>query len=418
MAMGEQMAVVDVPSKRDVALQRNQKVSRALHDAARKARLSVRGASGWQSGFSRRGRNARYFALLSAIPLLILPLLTGVVYFGFLASDQFQVEARFAVKGGETLPTDTVGALTGFPSMTQAQDALIVTDYVQSRALVEKLDGQIELRNLFGREDVDYFSRFNPSEPIEELVRYWRWRTTVTIEPQSGILTIKTRAFRPEDALAISNAIVRASEALVNDMSDRSRRDAVATSLEDVKRAERRLVAVREEFRQLRDSQGILDASKSADAATKMLGDLKLERIRLENEMRVTTRSMAPNTPQMQVLKARLDAMTGQIDRIEQTMTGDDRNSARVLSQSYAVFDKLRLDQQWAEKHYQTVASTYERARIDAERQHVFLENVVQPTLPQQAEFPRRGWNMLLIALTSFGLWFGVVYLRSVLKGN
>jgi capsular polysaccharide transport system permease protein len=388
--MGEQIAVVEVPTKRDVALQRNQKLSRALTDAARKARLSVRGASGWQSGFSRRGRNARYFALLSAIPLLVLPLLTGTIYFGLMASDQFQVEARFAVKGGESLPIDAVGVLTGFPSMTQAQDALIVTDYVQSRAIVEKLDREIDLRNLFARGDVDFFSRFDPSQPIEELVRYWRWRTTVTIEPQSGILTIKTRAFRPEDSLAISNAIVRASEGLVNDLSDRSRRDAVSKSLEDVKRAEQRLVGVREEFRQLRDSQGILDATKSADAATKMLGELKLERIKLENEMRVTTRSMAPNTPQMQVLKARLDAMTGQIDRIEQSMTGEERASARVLSQSYAVFDKLRLDQQWAEKQYQTAATAFERARIDAERQHVYLENIVQPTLPQQAEYPRR----------------------------
>ncbi|MBV9077657.1 MAG: hypothetical protein JO048_09245 [Methylobacteriaceae bacterium] len=419
--MQEQATLPQLAPGRDLALERSQKVSRALHDAARKARLTVRSGAAWQVA-SRGGRANRSFAIVSALVLFVLPTLTAAIFFGLVASDQFEAESQFAVKGREFGLSDLVGSngssqLQSLQNFSQTQDGLVIVDYVNSRALVEKLDREIGLRAMYTKPGIDYFFRFDPEEPIEDFVRYWRKRLYSHIDA-SGIITVKVRAFSREDALRIGQAIVSASEQLVNDMSGRSRRDALAKSQEEVARAEQRLVTIREEVRRLRDKERLIDPAKSGEALLKLVGDLRLDKAKLENEYKTSSRSLIPTAPQMQVLKARLDALNGQIAGIENEMTAaEGAGDQAALSGAMPAFDKAKLDQSWAEKFYQTVAASLEKARLDAERQQVYLESFVHPVMPEGPEFPRRAWNTFMVALAAFGLWFTVNYLRAALRG-
>jgi capsular polysaccharide transport system permease protein len=271
--------------------------------------------------------------------MFVIPTIAAAIFFGLIASDQFEVESQFAIKGRELGPVDAIGALTGMPSLSQAQDGLVIIDYIKSRSLVEKLDREIGLRNFYTRDDIDWIYRFDAEDPIEDFVKYWRKRIYTHIE-NSGIVTVRIRAFTPEDALTVGRAVLAASEQLVNDMSNRSRRDALAQAQEEVSRAETRLVAVREEVRKLRDRERLLDPGKSGEALVKLVGELKLDRIKLDNEYRVSSRSLVPTAPQMQVLKARLDAVTDQIASIEAEMTN--ANSGREGSLSGASQASIR----------------------------------------------------------------------------
>lgn len=414
--MHDQITLHD-PSKRELALERSQKISRALHDAARKARQTVRGTTVWQPGFSRARRGSRHFALVTALTVCIGPTLVLAAYLGLVASDQYQVEAKFAVRNRETLGTDLIGSLTGLPALQQAQDGLVVMDYVKSRAIVEKIDGQLDIRSMFSRPGIDFFSRSDASEPIEEFVRYWHSRVKVDVKLPSGIMELKVRAFSPEDALRISNAVIVASEQLVNDISNRSRQDAVTKALEEVNRAEERLAVVRERTRTTRNEQSLIDPKKSGDELIKVLSELEFDRSKLQTELQVGARRLSPSAPQMQQLKAKLEAQNDRIAEFRSTMTtGNAAGRSGTLSGSYAEFDKARLDQEWAEKYYQTVAGSLEKARVDNERQQVYLEAFVQPILPQQAEYPRRLWIISLMALGSTAAWLALNYVRSLLR--
>lgn len=401
-------------SKREVALDRSQRISRALQDAARKARLSVRGGRGWQGGQSR-GRAGRSFALLSALVVFVLPTLGGAVYYGLLASDQYLVEAQFAVKARQPEATDMMGKLTGLPSLQQAQDALVVVDYVRSRAIVEKLDGELGLRAMFARPEVTFVDRFDPADPVEKLTRYWKKMMVVHVDA-SGIINLRVRAYRPEDALRIGEAVLRMSERLINDMSMRQRRDAVDKSQAEVERAERRLVELREQVRLVRDREGVLDPKKAGEALLLVIGQARGQKIRLEDEIRVGQRSVSADAPQMRVLIARLEALNGQIAKLEGEMTSTNASGTVSLSRSLASYDKAVLDQTSAEKVYTLVAASLEKARMEASRQQVFVESFIEPVLPQEPEFPRRLWNTFLVGLASFGAWFGLTYVRAAIK--
>lgn len=405
-----------VPStKRDVALDRSQRVSRALQDAARKARLSVRGNRSWQ-GTSSRDRSGRSFSLLSAIVLFILPTIGGAIYYGLLASDQYLVEAQFAVRARQPEATDMLGKVSGLPSLQQAQDSLVVVDYIHSRALVEKLDRQLDLRAMYARQEVGFLDRFDPADPIEKLTRYWKKMTVVRVDT-SGIVNLRLRAYRPEDAVQIGEAVLRQSEALINDMSMRLRQDAVMKAQSEVDRAEKRLVALRDQVRQVRDREGVIDPKKTAESLLLVLGQARVTKIKLEDEIRVQLRTLSPSAPQLQVVKARLDALNAQIAKLEGEMTASPGSAGNALSSSFSSIDRALLDQQAAEKVYTLIAASLEKARMEASRQQVFLEAFVEPVLPQEAEFPRRLWSTFLVGLASFAVWFVVNYVRSSIKG-
>src|SRR6202007_2052605 len=81
-------------------------------------------------------------------------------------------------------------------------------------------------------------ARLKRNASIEDLVDYWNSMVTTNIDGPSGIVTVAARAFRQEDALALSQAIIVASEKLVNEVSARARNDAMRRAEGEVRRNE------------------------------------------------------------------------------------------------------------------------------------------------------------------------------------
>jgi capsular polysaccharide transport system permease protein len=345
----------------------------------------------------------------------LLPALLVVAYIGVGMSSQYMSEARFAVRGGERVSVDPVSALTGLASFTQAQDSLIVVNYVKSRAVVEDLERTIDLRKMFSRRDIDWLSRFNEKAPIEDLVKYWRWKIETTVESPSGIITIQVRAFSPEDALKIANAVVSLSEQLINTISSRARRDAMDEAESELAQAEKRLGDVRVALHDLRDAQSTLDPRRTAEGINKLVGELRLERARLEEEANSARRSqVTEGAPQMQLLRTRIQVVGDQIAALEGQLTSADKSETPV-SVKITRFDELELERQIAEKQYTLALAAFERARANAAHQKVYLMTFVSPLLPQDVAWPKRFWLSLAGLATVAALYsiirFGAVRL-------
>jgi capsular polysaccharide transport system permease protein len=389
---------------RRVAWERSLTISNELRKAARGIRLAKSKAVADWTRIGDGVLNYRQFSTLRgpwsrlAGPIVgfLFPVLVVVGYITFGMSGQYMSEARFAVRGGERVNADPIASLTGLSSFTQAQDSLIVVNYVKSQAIVENLDRTIGLRDMFSRHDIDWLSRFNRNDSIEKLVKYWRWKIKANVESPSGIITVQVRAFSPEDALKIANAIVSSSEQLINTMSTRARQDAMEEAESELGRAEKRLGEVREALHNLRNAQSTLDPRRTAEGINKLIGELRLERARLEEEANSVRRSQVNETaPQMQLLRTRIQVIGDQITDLERQLTSTTETSATPVSGKITRFDELELERQIAEKQYTLAVAAFERARVNAERQKVYLINFVSPLLPQDVVWPKRFWLSL-----------------------
>ena len=88
----------------------------------------------------------------------MIPTLGAIVYFGFIAANQYEAEAEFTVSAGESPLRDGVESFSGVPFQLILQDTQIITNFLHSREIVEELNKRINsgrstppTRRTFGR---------------------------------------------------------------------------------------------------------------------------------------------------------------------------------------------------------------------------------------------------------------------------
>ena len=146
----------------------------------------------------------------------------------------------------------------------------------------------------------------------------------------------------------------------------------------------------------------------------KLTGDLRLELAKMESEYASSRRSMSETSPPMRVLEARIRSARDQLRLIEGRMTQTSRAGDvaagtaagdPALAESMGRFDRLNLEQGFAQKQYVDAAAAFERARMELDTQHVYLATFLQPVLAQDALYPKKGWILAAFAAICLVLW-------------
>ncbi len=395
--------------------ERSQQVSRALSDAARRLRFTSQGRRAHPGGFrARRGRLlVKLLYIASFFAMVAVPSLGASVYYGLIAADQFEAEAKFAVRSGALAGLDPLTTLTGVPAVQIIQDTQVVTDFIRSRAVVDELQSAVDLRNLYGREEADWWSRLRPDKPVEKVLKYWQSMISIGIEMPGGIVHFNARAFRPEDSVAIVRAVVAASEKLVNNMNDRSRRDAVSFADQEMQLATTRLAQARADLEVARNREGTLDATTSAIGINAIISIVRAQQLQMKQQLDTTMASnVSAQAPQVRDLRLRIEAADRQIEQLQREMTSTAAGDAPTLSASMTRLAALTMRSRVAETQYTSAAVSLERARMASLTKQIYLTSFVQPVLPEEAQYPRRYWIVFLvfaIGLVSWGAFCGLV---------
>jgi capsular polysaccharide transport system permease protein len=413
------------------ALEHAQAVSRALADAARRARFSARARGAYRGGSFAARRGARAFRVLTFalfVALVALPNIAASVYLGLLASDQFVSEAKFTVSSGAIPKLDALGSVTGLPSMEIFQDTQIAINFIESRAMVEQLERRVGLRDAYGSEKIDWIARFNKSRPIEKFTDYWanNWLTKmcdVSISLPSGIVTLKIRAFSPSDAKRIAKAVIELTERQINNLNDRMWRDTVHFSEQELQRAGERLKAARVRYEKVRNLEGLLDVRQTSDALNGLLAQLETDTLTAQQDYQTQSQYVAEAAPQLRVLKARIDAMNSQIAELKTQITARKEKSIsaiaeKALSGKMTKFAELDLEQQIATQRYSSAVTAVEAARIMGENKMIYLHQIVAPALPEESLYPRRWLTFGLILLASLLLWGASVGVATFVRNH
>lgn len=391
------------------ATERARRISESLSETARRLRFATGARSPVPTTHrARRSRQvARTVALLSFLVLAALPSLAFTLYFGLIAANQYVAEARFAVRSGSMAGVDALASLTGVPSMQVIQDTQIVTNYVESRALVEHLTENADLRDRYSVPEADFYARLDPEKPIERIVKYWNAMSDVEIEMPGGIVVLTVRAFRPNDAVALANAVVEASEQLVNDMNDRARRDAVSNAEHELRLAADRLSNARATLETARNQERMIDAPSEAKKVDTLIAALRTQQLEFEQQYAVARKSVSDDAPQMKDLRSRIDATVRQIEQLQAELTARPVGAGvgPTLAASMSRLSSLELERQIAQTQYTNAAAALERARLASLSKQIYLTTFVRPAAAEEARYPRRVLNSALSVAGAFSLW-------------
>jgi capsular polysaccharide transport system permease protein len=326
----------------------------------------------------------RLFALTVVIPTTL-----AILYFGFFASDVYVSESRFVVRAPDKPAASGLGVLLKTAGFSNAGDEIYAAhEYVKSRDALRALNAGGAVERAYERPGISIFDRFNPvglSGSFEDLYNYYLHKIDIQYGTTTSITTLTVRAFTPQDAQRINRQLLERSEDVVNRLNNRGRSDLVTFATQEVVEAK---IAARDaalELARFRNARGIVDPEKQATLQLEMVSRLQDELIGAKTQLQ-QLRAMAPENPQIPILEVRISSLSRQIDEQLGLVAGNRQS----LSANAAQYQRLELEREFADRRLAAAMNSLEESRNEARRKQAYVERIVQPSLPDEAQEPRR----------------------------
>lgn len=356
--------------------------------------------SGKKKGLVERIKGVnRIFALTVVVPTTI-----AIVYFGLIASDVYVSESRFVVRSPQRqTQSSVVGALLQGTGFSRSQDDTYpLIDYIQSRDALKELNRGGYIANAFG-DHGDIVSHFSKGldNSFEALWKYYtKHIISVDLDSTSGITTLQVRGYTAEDAAKINETLLEMSERLVNRMNERAASDTVKFAQDQVDEAAIKAKNAAAALAAYRNSNTVFDPDRQSALQLQQVTLLQTQLYAAQTQL-IQLQSIAPQNPQIPVLKSSITTLEQQIGGATGGVTGA-KNS---LSEKAATYARLQLDVQFAEKQLASTMAALESARAEAQRKQLYLERLVQPNTPDVAIEPKRAKGIFEVFALGMILW-------------
>jgi len=352
--------------------------------------------------------------------LVILPSLLAALYFYAVAAPQYVSEARFVVNSRSSDVNAQMSAMRGLAGAAlggfggaASGEANSVRDFLTSLDAVKEADDRLDLISLWRRPEADILARLWDTEP-GLLTRYYNSMVNVTLDPTTNVTTLRVRSFRPQDSLALAEALLESAEALVNRLSERARNDTLRLAQQEIDIAERRVLESRSAMVRFREQERDLDSAGTAQAAVALRGQLEAALAQARAELTERLQFMRPDNPALQITRNRIEALERQIvaERSRHTDTTSVVDNT-VLSRQLAAYERLMLERQFADQQLASATASLENARVEVQRQHLYLARIVQPNLAVYPLYPRKLTNLASI-FVGLAIAYGIGWLLIV----
>lgn len=353
-------------------------------------------------GFLRRLK-PRHLALLTSFALLVVvPWLLVTAYLFLIAADQYHSRAAFSIRSEDksAAVSGLLGTLSNV-STGSASDANILYEYIRSQKIVEELEAEIKLSDLYRPSHWDPVFGLAPNASIDDLLAQWGKMTQVTTGSSSGILQIQTEAFTPQDAQKIAGAILERSSALVNRLSANARSDAVRFAKEDLALVETDLKGIRREIAEFRRKNRIIDPRADAQGQLGILTALQQEMAQSLIQKDQLSSFADDSDPRMKQLDTRIESIRSRINAERKSLSGGGGADSPDI---FGDYEELLVKLEFANAGYMRALEAVTVSLAEAQRKTRYIAIHVEPTLAQDSLYPRR---LLLSALSALFLFLG-----------
>ena len=368
------------------------------------ADVSVRPRAGGRALRLFRSMNIWFWAIVG------LPTLVAAVYYFAIASELYSSEAQFIVRSPKQVQTSPIGALLQSSGLARAaDDTAAVQDFIMSRDAVRKLEREDDLRAVLSRPEGDVVSRFPGirlwRNDFEALFDSYQRFVSVETDNTSGVTALMVKAYRPEDAHAIAGALLTYGEQLVNELNERARRDALDTAQREVERAEQRISQIQSELTAYRVKQKMLDPKTASTGVLELIGQMNAAQTNARAQLGELLKN-SPNSPQIPLVKTRIAALDNLIAEERAKLSGESDSVVAALTE----YERLTLARELAEKALSSAFASLEAARLEAQRQQLYLETIAQPNFSDYPLYPKRVISFVMV-LASCLLAYGIAWL-------
>ncbi|WP_372884147.1 capsule biosynthesis protein [Shimia sp.] len=355
-----------------------------------------------------RMRRRHHGVALSFALMVLLPVLLSAWYLWTRASDQYASYAGFSVRTEEASSAmDLLGGL-GALSGSSSSDTDILYKFIQSQGLVATIDARLDLRALWAKADPgrDPVFAYHGPGTIEDLLDYWTRMVKVYNDSGTGLIDLEVRAFTPQDATLIAEAVYAESSAMINRLSAIAREDAIHYSREELAGAVARLKAARAAMTAFRNRTQIVDPQADIQGQVGLLSSLQAQLAETLIELDILSQTTHEGDPRVTQAERKVAVIETRMEAERRKLgIGGEGDEAVAFATLVGEYESLYVDQQFAEQSYTVALAAFDAAQAEARRQSRYLAAHIAPTRAEQAEYPQRGVLLFLIGLFLVLIW-------------
>src|SRR5436190_1196940 len=382
-------------------------------DFVRRAQALVSGATAIAGARPRDLAEAiaRYLASLNLWfwAIVGLPTLIAGVYFFAIASDLYSSEVKFIVRGPPKASVNALSAMLNSAGSAVSEDTFAVHEYVMSRDAVRRLEREVDLRGLLSRPEGDLITRFPGiwfwRKDFESL--YWSYKRFVSVEADSlsGVTTLLIKGYRPEDAQRMARALLEFSEQLVNQLNERARQDSIGAFQREVDGIEQQIAKIQTELTAYRIRQKMLDPKSAAIGPLELLSQMIGQQTNARAQLAELVKN-SPNSPQIPLMQTRIASLDKLIAEERGKITGDNNSVVTALTE----YERLDVQKLLAEKTLASALASLQQAKLEAQRQQLYLETIAHPNLADYPLYPKRVISFGTVVVSCL-LAYGIAWL-------
>lgn len=365
---------------------------RKLHKLKTKPKHFIIDSSGYRLARRSWKKSLRLGSFLWVVACFIIT----VIYFGLVASDRYVSRAELVVKQADQVKMlpDALSML-GFGGNSH-QDVLLIQNYLRSADLLSKLDKDLGLKRHYQNHNVDYFSRLADKASREEFLKYYHSHLTLSLDELSGVLTVELQAFDPAYGQRVVDLMLKESESFINKLGHQVALEQLAFVEKEVNRAYQRVQNEKANVLSFQNSHQLISPESTSTSRLEIVSQIEGELARQQAQLKQLQSYMKETAPAVVSVQTRIEALSQQLAQEKGRLTGVDNEAMNEITARYR---DVETQATLATDLYKTGLVSLEQTRIEAYRKLKYLLVINQPTLAEDAEYPRRLYNLATIGV-------------------
>lgn len=356
-----------------------------------------------------------WLVILSFILFVLAPIGGAGFYLYTVAADQYTSKVGFSVRKEEAGSSlDGIFSLPGL-SNSSSNDTDILYEFIQSQKLVRTVDGDIDLRTIYGKPSEDFWFRLPEDAAIEELVDYWLRMVRIFYDPGTGLIEIEVRAFDPADAQMIAQEIFDRSSQRINELSSVARDDTTRYAKEELDKALTRLKTARAALNTFRNEERIVDPTADIQGAMGLVNSLQAQLAEALIELDLLSETTNQGDPRVTQATRKIEVIRTRIED-ERNKLGVSGEGGDAFADKVGRFEELQVDVEFAQTTYLSALAAHDAALAEAGRKSRYLAAYVEPTLAETPVHPRRAVILAVLSVLLLGSWATAVLIFYSLK--
>ena len=346
---------------------------------------------------------------------LIIPVFACVLYNFVIATPRYASELTFVVRSIDS-SRERISISNISQSSITADNSEIIVNYINSRDILHAIDNDEFVRDMFSSTKVDFFSAF-PSlvagRSWELFHRHFLGYVDAKFNRATNITSVAVQGFTPRQAQLVAQRILAASEYKVNQLNQRIRANLVEGAEKELAAASANLSHILGRLASVRDESAILEPKLQSGAAIKLASAAASELTAVDVQLAQTIR-VAPKSPLISQLQARRAALATELGRQTALAAGGPASlAARMKS-----YEALDAEREIGEKRLMAASLSLVKARESAGKQQLYISRISEPSLADEALYPRAWRNLLLTFVICGALAWIAISLAEVVFGD